>query len=204
MMASSNGSIFRFTGLLCGEFTGHRWIPHTKASDAELWCFLWSAPEHQQLSKEWRRRWFETPSRSLWRFCNDFVNIANGISNDVDGKIPPDYPNDESLIIIKSKYDSNFSILISNKKMLVSNVDRFNSLKLCLLMCVRHLWIWIPKKATGYDNITSSILKVGVLPLAGTLWKLITLLWQNVNIQIYWNLLRFRAFGTIQEIWYAL
>ena len=30
---------------LCGEFTGHRWIPRTKASDAELWCFLWSAPE---------------------------------------------------------------------------------------------------------------------------------------------------------------
>ena len=25
--------------------TGHRWIPCTKASDAELWCFLWSAPE---------------------------------------------------------------------------------------------------------------------------------------------------------------
>ena len=45
MMASSNDSIFRITGHLCGEFTGHRWIPHTKASDAELWCFLWSAPE---------------------------------------------------------------------------------------------------------------------------------------------------------------
>ena len=30
---------------LCGEFTGPRWIPHTKASDAELWCFLWSAFE---------------------------------------------------------------------------------------------------------------------------------------------------------------
>ena len=29
---------------LCGEFTGHRWIPCTKTSDAELWCFLWSAP----------------------------------------------------------------------------------------------------------------------------------------------------------------
>ena len=25
------------------EFTRHRWIPHTKASDAELWYFLWSA-----------------------------------------------------------------------------------------------------------------------------------------------------------------
>ena len=23
----------------------HRWIPRTNASDAELWCFLWSTPE---------------------------------------------------------------------------------------------------------------------------------------------------------------
>ena len=45
MTTSSNGNIFRVTGLLCGEFTGPRWIPHTKASDAELWCFLWSASE---------------------------------------------------------------------------------------------------------------------------------------------------------------
>ena len=27
------------------EFAGHQWIPRTKASDVELWCFLWSAPE---------------------------------------------------------------------------------------------------------------------------------------------------------------
>ena len=45
MMTSSNRNIFRVIGYLCGEFTGDRWIPHTKASDAELWCFLWSAPE---------------------------------------------------------------------------------------------------------------------------------------------------------------
>ena len=45
MMTSSNGNIFRATGHLCGEFTGPRWIPRTKASDAELWCFLWSASE---------------------------------------------------------------------------------------------------------------------------------------------------------------
>ena len=45
MMASSNGNIFRVTDPLYGEFTGHRWIPRTKASDAELWCFLWFAPE---------------------------------------------------------------------------------------------------------------------------------------------------------------
>ena len=28
MMTSSNGNIFRVTCRLCGEFTGHRWIPH--------------------------------------------------------------------------------------------------------------------------------------------------------------------------------
>ena len=44
MMTSSNGSIFRVSGPLHGEFTGHRWIPLTKASDAQLWSFRWSAP----------------------------------------------------------------------------------------------------------------------------------------------------------------
>ena len=37
-------NIFGVTGHLCGEFTGPRWKPLTKASDAELWCFLWSTP----------------------------------------------------------------------------------------------------------------------------------------------------------------
>ena len=45
MMTSSNGNIFRVTGPLCGGITGHRWISHTKANDAGLWCFLWSAPD---------------------------------------------------------------------------------------------------------------------------------------------------------------
>ena len=30
MMTSSNGNMFRVTGLLCGEFTGDRWIPPHK------------------------------------------------------------------------------------------------------------------------------------------------------------------------------
>ena len=45
MMASSNNNIFRITGPLCGESSGYRWFPLTKASDAGHWCFLWSAPE---------------------------------------------------------------------------------------------------------------------------------------------------------------
>ena len=40
-----------------GEFTGERWIPRTKASDAELWCFLWSEPEQtvEQAAGDLRR-----------------------------------------------------------------------------------------------------------------------------------------------------
>ena len=35
-MTPPNGNIFRVIGPLCGEFTGHRWIPLTKSSDVEL------------------------------------------------------------------------------------------------------------------------------------------------------------------------
>ena len=42
MTTSSNGNNFRVTGPLC------RGIPRTKASNAELWCFLWSAPEYRE------------------------------------------------------------------------------------------------------------------------------------------------------------
>ena len=45
MMTSINWNIFRVTGPLWGEFTGHRWNPLTEASDAQLWGFLWHATE---------------------------------------------------------------------------------------------------------------------------------------------------------------
>ena len=67
MMTSSNGNIFRVTGHLCGEFTGHPVnSPH---NDAELWCFFY-LQLYKQLSKQSRRQWFEMPLRSLWHHCN--------------------------------------------------------------------------------------------------------------------------------------
>ena len=67
-MTSSNGNIFRVTGPLWGKSNGHRWIPLTKASDVFFYLRL-----NKRLSKQSRRRWFETPLRPLWRRCN-----ANG------------------------------------------------------------------------------------------------------------------------------
>ena len=70
MMTSSNGNIFRVTGHLCGEFAGPRWIPRTKASDAELCCFF-DLRLNKRLSKQSWGWWFETRSRPLWRHRND-------------------------------------------------------------------------------------------------------------------------------------
>ena len=76
MMTSSNANIFRVTGHLCGEFTDPQWIPHTKASDAELWCFLFDLRPNKLSNKQSWGWWSQTPSRPLWRHRNvAFVEI---------------------------------------------------------------------------------------------------------------------------------
>ena len=74
-MTSSNGHIFRVTGLLCGEFTCHRWIPAQRPVTRN--CDAFFDLRLKQLNKQWRRRWFETPSRSLWHHCNVRVGLDN-------------------------------------------------------------------------------------------------------------------------------
>ena len=69
MMTSSNGYIFRVTGPLWGEFTGDRWIPLTKPVTQSFDVFF-DLCLNKRLSKQSRRRWFETTSRSLWRHGN--------------------------------------------------------------------------------------------------------------------------------------
>ena len=83
MMMSSNRNILRVIGPLCGEFTGHRWIPRIKASDAELWCFFFYLCLNKRLSKQSWGWWFETPSCSLWRHCNayGFLELGDNSAN---------------------------------------------------------------------------------------------------------------------------
>ena len=64
MMTPPNGNIWRVTGPLCGEFTGHRWIPLTKA------MFFFDLRLNKRMSKQSWGWWFETPSHSLWRHRN--------------------------------------------------------------------------------------------------------------------------------------
>ena len=62
-MTSSNGNIFRVTGNLRGEFTGHN--PVTRSFDVFFDLGL-----NKRLSKQWRGWIFETLSRPFWRHCN--------------------------------------------------------------------------------------------------------------------------------------
>ena len=70
MMTSSSGSIFRVTGLLwgnspvTGEFPAQR--PVTRSFD-----IFFDLRLSKRLDKQSKRRWFETPSPSLWRHRND-------------------------------------------------------------------------------------------------------------------------------------
>ena len=76
MMTSSNGNIFRVTGPLCGnspvtgEFPSRR--PMTRSFD------VFSDPRlNKRLSKQSWGWWFETPSLSLWRCCNEVVILSS-------------------------------------------------------------------------------------------------------------------------------
>ena len=81
MMTSLNGNIFQVTGPLCGEFNGHRWIPLTKASDAELWCFV-DLRLNTRLSKQLWGWWFETKSiRSVIFLTFQYCQNAGYLSN---------------------------------------------------------------------------------------------------------------------------
>ena len=62
MMTSSNGNIFRVAGPLCGEFTGHRWIPLTMPVTRSFDAFF-DLRLNKRQSKQSKRRWFKTPSR---------------------------------------------------------------------------------------------------------------------------------------------
>ena len=56
--------------LSCREFTGCQWIPSQRPATRSFAVFF-DLRLNKRLSKQSRHRWFETPSRSLWRHFND-------------------------------------------------------------------------------------------------------------------------------------
>ena len=83
MMTSSNGNISRITGPLCGEFTGHRWIPLTQRPVTRSFDVSFDLRLNKRLSKQWWGWWFETPSWSLWRHCNVYSFRSLWLASDL-------------------------------------------------------------------------------------------------------------------------
>ena len=73
MMTSSNGNIFRVTGTLCGEFTGPGEFP-TQRPVTRSFDVFFDLRLNKRLSKQPWCGWFEMPSWSLWRHCNDIYH----------------------------------------------------------------------------------------------------------------------------------
>ena len=72
MMTSSNGNIFRVTGHLCGEFIGPRWIPAQSPVTRSFDVFFDLRPNKRLTKQSWGC-WSETPSCSLWRQCDAYI-----------------------------------------------------------------------------------------------------------------------------------
>ena len=53
-MMTSSRNIFRVTGPLWGESIGRQWIPLTKTSHVDLWCFLWLCKQSRYLDTHTR------------------------------------------------------------------------------------------------------------------------------------------------------
>ena len=77
MMTSSNGTIFRDTGPLCGEFTGPGEFPAQWPVTSSFDVFF-DLRLNKRLSKQPWGWWFETPSWSLWRQCNGIAKTPTG------------------------------------------------------------------------------------------------------------------------------
>ena len=77
MMTSSNGNISALlafcagNSLVTGEFLAQRPVTRSYGGSFDLRL-------NKRLSKWSRRRWFVTPSRSLWRRCNDIGCVYRG------------------------------------------------------------------------------------------------------------------------------
>ena len=93
MMTSSNGNIFHVTGPLCREFTSPGEFP-TQRPVTQRFDVFFDLCLNKLLSKQPWGWWFETPSWSLWRQCND----KHHSSGDQSPQTPHWQPDDSHLI----------------------------------------------------------------------------------------------------------
>ena len=78
MMTSSNGNILRVTGHLCREFAGPGEFPAQRPVTRSFGVFF-DLRLNKRSSKQPWGWWFETPSWSLLRHCNDVLSRLDAV-----------------------------------------------------------------------------------------------------------------------------
>ena len=161
MMTSSSGNIFRVTDPLWGESTGRRWIPLTKATDSELWWFLWSASEQPVVQTIETSVIWDTITLSMTSlYCGPELVWST------------DSAASQSLVIVG--YAKCWSI--------ISDTRRRNLLKTCLLYKTKcGLEVWSMWQWFLYWHL--KIQKVPSLLLTPSPFSLIYILWQGQLVE---------------------
>ena len=84
-MTSSNGNIFRVTGLLCGDFHRSPVNSPQKRSMTRGFDVFFDLRLNKRLSKQRWDWWLETSSRPLWRHCNVLLKLDQSHASVPDG-----------------------------------------------------------------------------------------------------------------------
>ena len=103
MMTSSNGTVFRVTGPLCGEFTGPGEFP-TQSPVTRSFDVYFDLRLNKRLNKQSRGWWFETLSRPFWRHRNVLWSLESGRS--YVKIITPLVSNDQTISQFCTRHDS--------------------------------------------------------------------------------------------------
>ena len=136
-MTSSNGNIFRFTGPLCGEFTGEFPSPRPVTLSFDVFFDL---RLHKPLSKQSWGWWFETPSRLLWHHC-----VVDTSSLELAGMSSLELTKPRQLIYIYIFMASHMYIICNMEKVYWAN--SCNSYDCLLLYAARsHWWVFVWQK----------------------------------------------------------
>ena len=96
MMTSSNGNIFRVASPLCRRFTGHRWIPLTKAMTRSFDVLSNHQPHDCFLNLLFRRRSKKTSKLHVTGFCEG--------NSPVTGEFPAQMASDAENVSIWWRY----------------------------------------------------------------------------------------------------
>ena len=135
----------------------------TKACDAELWCFLWSAPE-KRLSKHSWGLWFETFSRPLRRHSNVLCFSTQGQTQTYDQYILTEWHLNPISLCLLCAHGQGVSLLFDFN---IRIQTRNHTIRRVYSECWYKLGIWVCYVGLK-ENKTSNV--VGVL--LSEIWKL--------------------------------